>query len=162
MRKNDVYMEIEGYINYLYDEIGVRQRFYTRKIIFEKMYEDNSYKDKIMCKNDTIYISKKWVDDSIKLYRNSVSIGDAVKEIIIHAELNECIDKQLIRNKIIKKCKSYIIHLINQQNTFISKIDLSRIIDGVKELKLKKCMINNEIVDMINVMFMGITFTKAE
>ena len=30
MEKNDVYMEIEGYINYLYDEIGIKQRFYPR------------------------------------------------------------------------------------------------------------------------------------
>lgn len=152
---NEEYILLKEYIHYLYEETGIDMELGRVNPKFKKMYKENIEERNVILYEDLIYLRKKWVSESIELFKRSINVTDAIKIIEKYKGLKiEYVNPHSIETK----CQVYKIPLINRNYIYISKEDLKRIIDGIKEVDAKECINGNELLDIMNSMFKGITF----
>lgn len=152
---NEEYILLKEYIHYLYEETGIDMELGRVNPKFKKMYKENIEEKNVILYEGSIYLRKKWVSESIELFKRSINVNDAVKIIEKYKDLRiEYVNRQSLETK----CQVYKIPLINRNYIYISKNDFKRIIDGIKEVYDKECINGNELLEMFNCKFKGITF----
>lgn len=124
---------------------------------FIKALNDNTLGDNVIERNNIIYIKKEYLNDCIKLYRDSIEIALVAKKIIefLGEDINSL---KNIRAIIKKRCNVYKILLIHRMSLFISKDEYNLILKGIKEIKEKECITRSQFSNIINNSFRGIKY----
>lgn len=155
---NEEHMNINEYIEYLEKETGILTNsswYITQRL--KSIYEKESIPQNIILDKDTMYLSKRWVNESIELFKQSISVYEVIKIIKKYKYIRI---QYINRNVIEKKCKVYKIPLIDSRNSYIDMSDLNRIIVGLKEVDRKECINQNDLLSKMEKLFVGLNFRE--
>lgn len=154
----DGYIDLEECIEFLQSETIIKGNLTNLKSKLIYKIRKGIFGEKIIFHNDSFYIYKSYVIQSIELYKKSIDLTKAIN--IIQNYDNEKI-KYVNRKVIEPKCKIYIIPLIEERRYYISKDDLNNILKGIDSVSKKDCITSKEFLLKMKRLFKGFNFSQS-
>ncbi|MCS6103540.1 hypothetical protein DWV12_14605 [Clostridium botulinum] len=154
----DGYIDLEECIEFLQSETIIKGNLTNLKSKLIYKIRKGIFGEKIIFHNDSFYIYKSYVIQSIELYKKSIDLTKAIN--IIQNYDNEKI-KYVNRKVIEPKCKIYIIPLIEERRYYISKDDLNNILKGIDSVSKKDCITSKEFLLKMKKLFKGFNFSQS-
>ncbi|MDM0993459.1 hypothetical protein QTI96_01615 [Clostridium perfringens] len=142
----------------------VIDKYHFNKVLTDNFGKEFS-KDKIIKVDEKFFVSKKWLDECIELFKISIDIDGAIRLILNNTGLQHRKEYKLFRCSILNRVKKlynlYIIPFLGRDKTYISMKDVDCIIKEIKDVQMHQCVNSEELPNVIGSNFPGIIFSKT-
>lgn len=158
---NADYISVDDCMDYLSKEkvLSFNKLSFKNRMI--NIIKKNISPENFQMIENNIYIRKDYINNSIELYKSSMDLVTASKEIYKVLDKNSTnVDK--IRRLLPKKIKVYTIPLVSLDVNFVDKLKLEFILKEIEKLNSSGCITSEKLTKKINNIYRGIKFSRKD